>query len=263
MSFLGFIRVACWREAGNVTRAFQFILVTVPAAIAVVISVFGGQWSKEIWPAWVWLALTVVVFVLVIVFGITRRAYFLETEREPKLEILFKAEDPWVKYTPANIPSKTNTNMTLLGESVFVRFQVKNPKNNTIVKGCRAYLRNIEFFADGEFVSTSFSDTQSIRWASRSDGGLGNLDIPYCGSFFVDLFSVDDHHHTVFIKWETNLLVNKNIFDKVGVYRFSVFVTSEDGVQTNSKLIFRWGMLFDDIEVALEGTDGARKILES
>ena len=85
MSFYGFLWNACWREADKVTRAVQTVAVTVPFLIALVVGLFGGEWSKEFWPAWAWASITSGAVIFALVVGITRRAYALEKNQEPRL----------------------------------------------------------------------------------------------------------------------------------------------------------------------------------
>ena len=70
------------------TRAIQTIAVTVPFLIALAVGLAGGQWSKELWPAWVWATITLGVIVAVIFIGMVRRAYALEKALIPKIAII-------------------------------------------------------------------------------------------------------------------------------------------------------------------------------
>src|SRR5687768_9762766 len=87
MSFLKFLWNACWREADKVTRSVQIVAVTLPFLATVVIGILGGKWSRELWPAWVWGALTLTAILLSIIYGIFRRAYNLEKALVPRITV--------------------------------------------------------------------------------------------------------------------------------------------------------------------------------
>ena len=228
-----YLLATCIREASMLAKIGYGSVVGLSFVLTLSTAKFG--WPSTIIPWWVYAVLCMGAILVFLVWVLGKRSYKLDEEKKPKLEICFEAKDPWIKHTVANIPSKSNPRTIVQGDAIYVRFQVKNPKPNTLVKGCRAYLRNIEFYKDGKFDRTSYSDTQKIRWAAQSDDGLGKIEIPYFGDFFVDLLSTDDHYHKVFVKWDSDLLVNVDIFDQAGVYRFSVFVISDDGVEADSK----------------------------
>ena len=92
MSIWNFLWNAVWREVGSVTRVIQSVAVTIPSVIGLAVGLAGGDWSKDVWPAWVCLTITVVAIFIAFFYGITRRAYKLEREREPKLNILYGNE---------------------------------------------------------------------------------------------------------------------------------------------------------------------------
>lgn len=80
-----------------VTRAIQAATVTVPAVMAIVVGVSGGDWTKDVWPAWIWLSLTLGAVVAALVFGIGKRAYNLERGHQARISISDPREDyvPW------------------------------------------------------------------------------------------------------------------------------------------------------------------------
>lgn len=78
MSFWQFFFTACWREVGMVARAVQITLVSIPLVLSAVIGLFGGEWSRNSWPWWVWLIISVAVALISMFVGITRQAYLLE-----------------------------------------------------------------------------------------------------------------------------------------------------------------------------------------
>jgi hypothetical protein len=89
MSVWQFIWNAVWREAGNVTRVIQTIAVAVPFIIGLAVGLIGGEWSKEVWPTWVWALITITAMFLALFWGIASRAYALEKANIPKLEIVW------------------------------------------------------------------------------------------------------------------------------------------------------------------------------
>ena len=78
MSLSSFLFIALWREKGVIARTVQIVLVTVPLIAAAVVGLSGGNWSRNLWPWWVWALLTLVTVIAVLLFGITQRARFLE-----------------------------------------------------------------------------------------------------------------------------------------------------------------------------------------
>ena len=99
MSFLEFLWRAVWREVGMVTRAIQIATVTLPALMTLIVGVSGGEWTQDVWPAWVWLLITCAALLVTFMYGVTMRAFTLEKEREPKIFISDPREDfmPWPK----------------------------------------------------------------------------------------------------------------------------------------------------------------------
>lgn len=86
-----------WREVGNLTRVVQLIAVTIPFLLAIGFGLFGGEWSKEYWPVWVWASITAGAIFVVIFIGFVRRTYVLEKALEPQVIISEPIEDhlPW------------------------------------------------------------------------------------------------------------------------------------------------------------------------
>lgn len=102
-------------------RTVNVIIVTLPAIAITIVAAFGGEWSKDWWPWWVWFSFIVIAAFLVIVISLTRRAYVLEKDLEPKLKIR-----QMVHVKPAGAEKGLRT----------VRIEVENFSKTTL-KECR------------------------------------------------------------------------------------------------------------------------------
>jgi len=87
MSFWGYLWSTVWREANAVSRVIHGVAFTVPFVVAAAVSTFGGKWSKESWPAWVWLSITAAAIFFTFFISVTKRGYELAKEKEPKIII--------------------------------------------------------------------------------------------------------------------------------------------------------------------------------
>ena len=67
------------------TRAVQTVAITIPTLIAIGVSLFGGEWSKDLWLASTWALITVGAVFLALFIGVAKRGYGLEKEKEPKI----------------------------------------------------------------------------------------------------------------------------------------------------------------------------------
>jgi hypothetical protein len=81
MSVYRFIVDCCWREAGKMTRAAQVGVFGLANLLA-----FIG-WQKSIIPLWGWAALFAGSTIVALLVGIVVRAYKLESDSQPKVEI--------------------------------------------------------------------------------------------------------------------------------------------------------------------------------
>ena len=87
MRLLRYITRTFLQEVGTIGRALSFVLVTIPAALAIASGFFGGEWSRNQLPWWGWIVLVLVAAGGVLLFSTTKRAYRLDAEREPILQI--------------------------------------------------------------------------------------------------------------------------------------------------------------------------------
>jgi hypothetical protein len=99
LSMAQFLWSVVWREASNVTRVIQTIAVTIPFVLTIGYGFVGVSWSRDLWPASLWGAVTVGTLFLVVVWGIFKRAYDLERDLLPKLEISDPKQhhEPWTQ----------------------------------------------------------------------------------------------------------------------------------------------------------------------
>jgi hypothetical protein len=77
-----------WQEASKVARTVKVIVVTLPALLPIIVRAFGGAWSKDLWPWWVWISLVGVAVFGVLIFDFARRVFILEQALEPRIRII-------------------------------------------------------------------------------------------------------------------------------------------------------------------------------
>ena len=87
-----------------VTRAIQVATVTLPAVMALIVGVSGGEWIRDVWPARVWLLITLGAVVGTFVIGVTKRAYVLERDHKPRISISDPEQYfmPWLEAQQGN-----------------------------------------------------------------------------------------------------------------------------------------------------------------
>ena len=164
-----FIWRSYWQEAGTISRAVSSVIVTIPAIAAALVSTFGGQWSKDLWPAWVWALLAVIAMLLVIIAGTSRRALALEKATEPKLAVEFKPEPPYiVRIEHSNIPTLDNPRN--IAPSIWYRVKVSSKQVGMISKNCLVKVTKLEYSEDGDlYTEVNCSAPQRLRWANSTD----------------------------------------------------------------------------------------------
>ncbi len=69
------------------TRVIQSVAVTIPFLITLAVGLGGGEWSKDLWPVWAWVVLTIGAVVSTLVWGVSKRAYELEKRLLPQIAI--------------------------------------------------------------------------------------------------------------------------------------------------------------------------------
>ena len=78
---------ASWDEAGMIARIVAIVLGAIPAAVATAVTFWGGDWSRDLIPWWGWLSLTAMAILGFLVWNISKRAYDLEIENRPKIDV--------------------------------------------------------------------------------------------------------------------------------------------------------------------------------
>jgi hypothetical protein len=162
----------------------------------------------------------------------------LEEEKIPGFEICYEPYEPWLGilrdayYEPGVSEER--------GPAVFYRFEVRNPKPNTIALGCRPKLIDVEKRNDNDRWESRFGDTLALRWAASQGQEYEAKDITGSDRFFVDVISVDPHFNKVDLKDRQKLLIYQNLFKDPGIYRLTVTVSGNDGLEVREKFILEW-----------------------
>ncbi|MFQ5677722.1 MAG: hypothetical protein ACE5G1_17670 [bacterium] len=194
----------------------------------------------------------------------TARKRSLARKLTPSLDIVFKPTAPWVSALVGNVPPKqvefvagsSAPRISRIGQRnarcVFVRLEIR-AKTDETVRGCTAWIRDIEFFENDKWTPTAFSTSLRLRWVS--DQTYGSHDVPKSGKLFVDLFSTDEIYNTILPKVETGLIENEDIFSRLGRYRITVFVAPEVGKESEGQFVIDWRGQWNDFDVQVVGGD--------
>ena len=94
-------------------------------------------------------------------------------------------------------PFKQKTTLTS-AQRIFVRAKVVNREKlrkrlfKPLATQCRVNLMSIQIEEKGRFRPSDYHHGLQLKWLGESSEGYGGIEIPYCGSRFVDLFYTED-----------------------------------------------------------------------
>ena len=177
-----------------------------------------------------------------LIWWLLEYAVVLKRRLTPQLAVRFEPRDPWIRPTPATTPSANNPNTLVRTQAIFVRLQIENIKPDTVAKGCLVYLTDVLREREpGVFVGIGYGDSLRLAWAARPvDGWFNPLDIPAKTKIFADIFSVDNEHNKMLVKWEQELMAHENLFNEAGTYRFDIAVISGNGPPVTASIGIDW-----------------------
>lgn len=167
--------------------------------------------------------------------------------RGPRLRAEFEDAEDCVTLTPEEYQVRTgpSTVAARKGQRVvmYARLRVTNVKPR-IAQDVRAWLVNVEEQVDGEFQPTIFRDSMPLIWSYNAE--VDSADMPQSVSRHVDVVRIQSdlpgyepclraHDGTVL-----RPLRFKPLFERYGVFRFTVLVSAQDVAPQQVKLVIRW-----------------------
>jgi hypothetical protein len=169
----------------------------------------------------------------------------------PKLQLLFEEKgEGFVVKTPISIKS-SGSPMVNITEGYYIRIMIKNIKP-IIAKECRAFLINIEKQdEDNIFKQTIYCDSIQLQWSTRPEKGFDSIDIPMGINQFVDVIQTTNGDPFFTCKIGTFPFRYHNLFQDVGIFRFTIQVAGNDIIPQFTKIIFHWKGEWNNFEVYL------------
>jgi hypothetical protein len=216
------------------TRVIQTVAVTIPFLIALAVSLGGGEWSKDLWPAWVWVSVTAGLLFLALVWGVFKRAYELENAFQPKIELRFGESGKYITTTPYHgVKTTGKTKRAISGNARKVRVEAIN-RGPTTAHNCCAFLLAVKRAApDGTWLDTDFTDTMQLKWSHEDAAGA--IDLHSGIHKFFNILSVPDHSNQLSLELVKPLPLRfAGIFDKPGKYMVRVCVRGDDGAHSRN-----------------------------
>jgi len=203
---------------------------------------------------------TIAAIVVLLIFWGWKYAHSIRLKEEaliaktPKLEITFMPLIPYVVDVLVDMgaqPIAPPPPSLLKCIHRYVRLRVVNYEPGTIAHKCQAHISGIQFEEHGAFFEM-LGASQLLKWSEHPYGKEGHtppLDIPFKVNSYIDLFATDEHYNRVFVQWPMRWLVNENIFDKPGVYKLHVIVSSEDGGHAAITLRLEWNGKWNNFSI--------------
>jgi hypothetical protein len=166
------------------------------------------------------------------------------------LLLSFEPKAPWVRSVAAQTHSKNDVSVTVTTPSLWYRVSVGTLSQRHRFSGVLPYLIDVERQLDGCFVGVGFGQPMQLRWANEfPHAEYQKKNVDHFTSNFVDIFSVDEEHNKIFVKWRIVWTENQNIFDVPGVYRLTILSKSEAGAVAEIKLCVGWTGRWDQTQV--------------
>ncbi len=131
----------------------------------------------------------------------------------------------------------------------YVRVRVWNEKTR-YAKGCRGFLVNVEAIDNsGRFVPTGYCDSIQLKWSYLPEGSPQLVDLPKGVNQYLDVIEATEDR-TNFTPCTVSMpSAYDSIFDKTGVFRFTIVVTAEETEPQEIKLQVSWNGIWSEINV--------------
>jgi hypothetical protein len=216
----------------------------------------------EILPKWEWERWALVTATLLVVL-LLESAYRAIRKREieiaalrgdlaPVLSFSYEFTEPWVGETDkAQVPR--NDSVIVLAHAKWFCVELSVNSTASQAYNCRVYLKSVEHLRNGVFEPTNYRGNQQLRWAEENEAPFDAKRITAAQRVWVDVFSIDEVHNTVFPKWRPiPWLRNQNLFGNRGVYRLIVTAEADNAPYTEVRLVLLWPGAWDKAEMYQE-----------
>ena len=229
------------------TRVVQTVAVTIPFIITIVVGLGGGEWSKEIWPVWIWAIITAGAIVLALFWGTASRAYTLEKAAEPNLDIILVNNTIHIVSGYMTIINGDGNEQQI--EGTLIRVTVLNKSINKSVRDVRCVIPRIEGY------DHAFSNQKLQPLAASPSFQLAAGGMQVVGVLFVPN---DVGLGEIFILYDNRLAIGRGLPRKD--HRLLVQAQGLDIAPASRWLVVK---LDGEIDAYLEDKNGARKIIQS
>jgi hypothetical protein len=182
------------------------------------------------------------------------RANTLAEQMRPKVDLVFKPEQPWITTIPrARI--YTAPGQFIETTSLFFHVQVSNRSPYTLAPGVRVELTNVEREENDTFVGRGFGTSLPLRWSKGIRSGFDPRDIPRLAPYLIDVVSVDAYSNKVVIKAEEQWQSDEHLFDAPGTYRLTLAAIPAEGEGTVVRLLLKWTGQWDQTTMWMDGAE--------
>jgi len=167
----------------------------------------------------------------------------------PRLKVFFGDSSEFQTKTHERLTTKNakkpNNQETSYHKASYIRIKVTNTKA-ALAKGCRAYLVKVEKqHYDGKFHDTIYCDSIPLAWSCRDNRRFLPVDIPKDVNQFVDLVSTREISKDYRPEIEVSPYRYTDLWQKHGIFRFTVQVSGENVKPVFIKVEFAWDRQWD------------------
>lgn len=169
--------------------------------------------------------------------------YLLRWLHKPSLLLEFRDNKDCKSPTPMNKDDVET-------EGYYIRIKVTN-ENRHIAKDCRAYLINFERKDENNgFVRTEYCDSIPLGWSCRDKKDrFRGIDIPRGINQYVDVIATVKDSSVYIPQIMVPPYRYSKLFEKKGIFQFTIQVTADDANPKTIKLILNWKGDWDNFDV--------------
>lgn len=219
-AFLKFLCRVLWRDAEVIDRVVE-ISGTATALL------FGGK------VGWIW---GVMIFLGTLAFVFGRRAYILDEQSQPRIELRFGDNEKYLTATPyIGVTTNRDGKMPFVGQARYLRVEAINLGAGT-AHNCRAFLLAIKQRGpNGEWLDIGFTEPMDLKW-SFEDTAAVDLHSEIHKLFNI-LSAREGQDRPTFEFAKSTPLRFVDLCSKPGVYRMRVCVRGDDGAKSETLAI--------------------------
>lgn len=158
-----------------------------------------------------------------------------------KIRLEFEDTTDCFAYVPQEMAIRRKTGRREPCPAWWILLRATNQSQKT-VHGCLSYLTAVHFKPDQ---SSEYAALPYQQGGPLMMNGYNPTDLRSGVPQGINVFAVDQIDQRIRVLWETPLQNNDKLFDRPGIYKLTVQITSEDGGNGEKQLELDWRGIFD------------------